>query len=71
IMRAQYRIDTFQQTYFVIDDFKQLMDATQPDFTPIYDRLAKQSDVPAREVLDSDKVIHRGTREGFARDADA
>ncbi len=71
IMRAQYRIDTFQQTYFVIDDFKQLMDATQPDFTPIYDRLAKQPDVPAREVLDSDKLIHRGTREGFARDADA
>ena len=71
IMRAQYRIDTFQQTYFVIDDFKQLMDATKPDFTPIYQRLAGQPDVPAREVLATDKLIHRGTREGFASDADA
>ncbi len=70
IMRAQYRIDTFQQTYFVIDDFRQLMDATEADFIPIYQRLAGQTDVPAREVLDSDTLIHRGTREGFANDSD-
>ncbi len=71
IMRAQYRIDTYQQTYFVIDSFEQLMQATEPDFTPIYERLQGAEEVPARETLESDNVIHRGTREGFATDADA
>ena len=36
IMRTRYRIDTYQKTYFVIDSYEQLMEATQPDFTPIY-----------------------------------
>ncbi|GAB3032251.1 phenylalanine 4-monooxygenase [Oleiagrimonas citrea] len=71
IMRAQYRIDTYQQTYFVIDSFEQLFDATRPDFTRIYARLANQPSIRARDVLDSDDVIHRGTREGFATDEDA
>ena len=71
IMRTRYRIDTYQQTYFVIDSFEQLMQATRPDFTPIYARLAQQPSLPAREVLDDDRVFQRGTREGFAEDADA
>jgi phenylalanine-4-hydroxylase len=36
IMRTRYRIDSYQATYFVIDSFQQLFDATAPDFTPIY-----------------------------------
>ncbi|MHB8680098.1 MAG: phenylalanine 4-monooxygenase, partial [Rudaea sp.] len=40
IMRTRYRIDTYQKTYFVIDSYRQLMDATAPDFTPIYAQLA-------------------------------
>jgi phenylalanine-4-hydroxylase len=36
LMRSRYRIDTFQASYFVIDSFKQLFDATEPDFTPVY-----------------------------------
>ena len=40
VMRTQYRIDAFQQTYFVIDDFEQLFEATQPDFAPIYREIA-------------------------------
>lgn len=71
IMRTQYRIDTFQQSYFVIDGFEQLFDATRPDFAPIYQRLAGREEIPARATLDSDHVLHRGTREGFADDADA
>lgn len=71
IMRTQYRIDTYQQTYFVIDDFEQLFEATQPDFAPIYERLHDQPSFPAREVRDGDTVFQRGTREGFAEGADA
>jgi len=39
IMRTEYRIDRYQDTYFVIDSFEHLMRETAPDFTPIYARL--------------------------------
>jgi phenylalanine-4-hydroxylase len=39
MMRTDYRIDRFQDTYFVIDSFDQLMRETASDFTPIYARL--------------------------------
>lgn len=70
IMRTRYRIDTFQKTYFVIDSFEQLIEATRPDFTPIYARLAEQDSIPAGNVLEGDKVFHRGSGEGWATDAD-
>ncbi|HZV22727.1 MAG TPA: phenylalanine 4-monooxygenase [Luteimonas sp.] len=70
IMRTRYRIDTFQKTYFVIDSFEQLMQATQPDFAPIYARLAQAPSHPAGTVLDNDRVFHRGSGEGWPDDAD-
>ena len=41
IMRTEYIIDRYQETYFVIDSFAQLMRETAPDFTPLYARLKK------------------------------
>jgi phenylalanine-4-hydroxylase len=41
MMRTEYQIDRYQETYFVIDSFEQLMRETAPDFTPIYERLRK------------------------------
>lgn len=38
-MRTRYQIDTYQQTYFVIDSFEQLFDMTAADFAPVYERL--------------------------------
>ncbi|MBW8824625.1 MAG: phenylalanine 4-monooxygenase [Xanthomonadales bacterium] len=70
IMRTRYRIDTFQKTYFVIDSYEQLIEATRPDFTPIYARLSSQESVPAGTVLESDRVIQRGTGEGWSTDGD-
>ena len=69
-MRTRYRIDTYQKTYFVIDSFDQLMDATRPDFLPIYARLADQPSIPAGEILPTDRVFHRGSGEGWANDGD-
>lgn len=40
IMRTRYRIDDYQASYFVIDSFQQLFEATAPDFAPIYRRVA-------------------------------
>ena len=70
IMRTRYRIDSFQKTYFVIDSFAQLMDATRPDFTPVYARIAAQDSIPAGHVLESDTVFQRGSGEGWATDGD-
>ena len=38
-MRTRYKIDTYQQTYFVIDSFEQLFEMTAADFAPIYEEL--------------------------------
>jgi len=57
IMRSLYRIDAFQETYFVIDSFDQLFEATAPDFTPLYRVLEKLEDLPANAVLPEDRVI--------------
>ena len=70
VMRTRYRIDTYQKTYFVIDGFEQLFDATRPDFTPLYARLAAQAPIAAGDVLDTDRVYQRGTGAGWADDGD-
>jgi phenylalanine-4-hydroxylase len=56
IMRTHYRIDSFQGTYFVITGFEQLFEATAPDFTPLYERVAGLGELSADARLDSDKV---------------
>ena len=66
IMRTRYRIDTYQQTYFVIDSFEQLIEQTVQDFAPLYARLATQASWPAGKVLDTDLVLQRGSGEGWA-----
>lgn len=59
IMRTRYRIDTFQTTYFVIDSFDQLFDATRPDFAPLYARLQHAPEIAADSVLPEDRLITR------------
>jgi phenylalanine-4-hydroxylase len=61
VMRTRYRIDTFQKTYFVIKSFEELFAATQPDFTPLYARLAGQPDFGAADLAPGDDVLTRGT----------
>jgi phenylalanine-4-hydroxylase len=39
-MASTYKIDTYQQQYFVIDSFEALLQLTAPDFTPLYRTLA-------------------------------
>jgi len=57
IMRSRYRIDTYQETYFVIDAFQQLFDATEPDFTSLYDELRQLPDVAADAALPEDRLV--------------
>lgn len=57
VMRTRYRIDTFQDTYFVISSFAQLFDATAPDFAPVYRRLQSLPSLPSDERLPGEAVL--------------
>lgn len=59
VMRTDYRIDDFQETYFVLDSFDELFRATEQDFGPIYQRVKSQGALPASAALPGDRVIHR------------
>jgi phenylalanine-4-hydroxylase len=64
IMSTDYKVDDFQQSYFVIDSMDELLEKTYQDFGPMYDRLealAKPTD--PTETVDGDVVYHQGTQE--------
>ena len=41
VMRTDYRIDDFQESYFVIGSFEELFEQTYRDFAQLYDRLSR------------------------------
>lgn len=61
VMRTEYRIDDFQETYFVIGSFDELFAETYKDFAAIYKRLATGQTYKPGDVLATDRVHHRGT----------
>ena len=62
-MRTRYRIDDFQQTYFVIDSFENLLEQTlRTDFGPLYQELVGAEEIDPSAVLPSDRVLTRGTQ---------
>jgi phenylalanine-4-hydroxylase len=62
IMRTDYRIDDYQQSYFVIESFEQLRRQTADvDFAPIYRRLEQLPVLAPDAILPTDKLITRGT----------
>ena len=67
VMQTDYRIDDFQQTYFVIPSFDELLRVTvESDFEPIYERILDKPDIAIDTVRDDDSVITHGTQE-YAR----
>jgi phenylalanine-4-hydroxylase len=59
-LRTRYRIDDFQETYFVLDHLDELLDLARIDFAPFYDRVRGQPDYQPGDVLPSDRVVTRG-----------
>lgn len=58
VMRTEYRIDRYQETYFVIDSFENLRHQTaDADFRPLYGRLNGLIDLAPDAVLPSDRMI--------------
>lgn len=67
VMRTDYRIDDFQQTYFVIRSYDELFRATvDTDFAPLYARLSDGVTHRPETVLSTDEVISRGSQ-AYAR----
>jgi phenylalanine-4-hydroxylase len=63
VMRTDYRIDDYQQTYFVIPSFDDLLRTTvETDFAPVYAELDALPDYAVDDVADNDIVITRGTQ---------
>ncbi|WP_114089107.1 phenylalanine 4-monooxygenase [Thalassospira profundimaris] len=67
VMRTDYKIDDFQKTYFVLESYDELFEATLQDFGNLYARLAALPVIPPSGVLASDRVYHFGN-EGYAFD---
>jgi len=63
VMLTEYRIDDYQQNYFVIDSFEDLLRQTRDaDFGPLYDRLRGHSPIPVGLLRPGDRVLHAGTQ---------
>lgn len=63
IMRTRYRIDDFQQNYFVIDSFEQLLRETlETDFGPLYRELESLPEIEISTILPTDRVLTHGTQ---------
>lgn len=70
VMRTDYRIDDFQQNYFVIDSLDQLLDTTvNTDFAPLYAANDALPPIAIADILPGDDVITRGTQEYAAAKA--
>lgn len=63
LMQTKYRIDDYQQSYFVIESFDDLLRQTvDTDLAPLYEALQNEQDVEADAVLPQDTAFHRGTQ---------
>jgi phenylalanine-4-hydroxylase len=64
VMRTEYRIDDFQQNYFVIPSFDELLRLTvETDFAPLYEELKALPDIPVAQIEPGDVVLIKGTQE--------
>jgi phenylalanine-4-hydroxylase len=61
VMRTRYRIDDFQETYFVIRDLEELLELARIDFRPLYEQIQGKDEFQPGTVLEADCVVSRGT----------
>lgn len=62
VMRSHYRIDDFQEVYFVLDSLDELLALASTDFEPVYQRIQGQSELKPGDIEPGDQLINRGTR---------
>jgi len=62
VMRTRYRIDDYQQTYFVLDSYDQLFQATAVDFGPLYDRVMARPELAPTAIIRGDRIFTLGSQ---------
>ncbi len=60
VMRTGYRIDDFQESYFVLDSLDDLLKLAEVDFEPLYQQVQVLPPLAPGDVLASDRLWHRG-----------
>jgi phenylalanine-4-hydroxylase len=60
VMRTNYRIDDFQESYFVIRGLDELLALATIDFGPIYQRIAGLPDFEPGQVVGGDTLVTQG-----------
>ena len=60
VMRTRYRIDDFQECYFVLDSLDDLLALARIDFDPVYERLNGGPTYAPADVLVTDRVFQQG-----------
>ena len=61
VMRTNYRIDDFQESYFVLENLNDLLKLARIDFAPLYERVAGASDFEPGDILPTDVVLTHGS----------
>jgi len=61
VMRTRYRIDDFQESYFVVDALDELLHLAEIDFAPLYQRVKALPEIEPGAVMPDDRVVARGT----------
>lgn len=60
VMRTHYRIDDFQEVYFVLGDLEQLLDLARIDFAPVYARVGSLPALAPGAIVPGDHLLQRG-----------
>ena len=60
VMRTRYRIDDFQETYFVVDSLESVLGLAAIDFAPVYAAIEGQPEHEPGTVLATDRVLTCG-----------
>jgi phenylalanine-4-hydroxylase len=61
VMRTRYRIDDFQETYFVVGSLDDLLHLAEIDFAPLYEQAKVEAEIEPGSVLPNDRIVTRGT----------
>ena len=67
VMRTRYRIDDYQETYFVLDSLDALLELARIDFAPVYAQVAGQAEIEPGALCVNDTVFTRGDGKYHAR----
>lgn len=57
VMRTDYRIDRYQDTYFVLGDFEELFRSAEGPFAEVYARLSAMPTIAPTETVEGDRLV--------------